>query len=236
MWTPAIGPGGDGRTRRPSPSRARQYTSAASRRRRACFCIPAGPPAGPRASRSLTPTCCAHRSMSRRIIHLTPADRSLVVMPLFHVHGLIGATLSTLASGGAVIVPPRFSASEFWELVREHRATWYSAVPTIHQVLLARADSDGAPRQRDALHPLLFVGAGPGRFGQAGESLWRAGPGSVRDDRSGASGRVQPAAALRAQAGHRRTGHPRSRSRSSTRPAATWRRTLPARWRSAVRT
>ncbi len=76
---------------------------------------------------------------------LTPADRSLIVMPLFHVHGLIGASLSTLASGGAVIVPPRFSASEFWELVREHRATWYSAVPTIHQMLLARADSDGAP-------------------------------------------------------------------------------------------
>jgi len=77
---------------------------------------------------------------------LTPQDRSLVVMPLFHVHGLIGAALSTLASGGAVIVPPRFSASEFWSLAREHGATWYSAVPTIHQVLLARADNDGAPR------------------------------------------------------------------------------------------
>jgi oxalate---CoA ligase len=76
---------------------------------------------------------------------LTAADRSLVVLPLFHGHGLIGATLSTLASGGTVIVPTRFSASEFWKLFREHRATWYSAVPTIHQVLLTRADSDGAP-------------------------------------------------------------------------------------------
>lgn len=76
---------------------------------------------------------------------LTPADRSLVVLPLTHGHGLIGATLSTLASGGSVIVPPRFSASDFWKLFREHRATWYSAVPTIHQVLLERADSDGAP-------------------------------------------------------------------------------------------
>jgi acyl-CoA synthetase (AMP-forming)/AMP-acid ligase II len=77
---------------------------------------------------------------------LTPEDRSLVVMPLFHVHGLIGATLSTLASGGSVIVPPRFSATEFWGLAHDHRATWYSAVPTIHQVLLARAEGDGAPR------------------------------------------------------------------------------------------
>ncbi len=78
---------------------------------------------------------------------LTSADRSLVVMPLFHGHGLIGATLSTLASGGTIILPPRFSASEFWRLFRGQRATWYSAVPTIHQVLLARADSDGAPHR-----------------------------------------------------------------------------------------
>ena len=76
---------------------------------------------------------------------LTPADRSLVVMPLFHGHGLIGAALATLASGGAVIVPPRFSASRFWGSFRQHRATWYSAVPTIHQILLERADADGAP-------------------------------------------------------------------------------------------
>ena len=76
---------------------------------------------------------------------LSSADCSLVVLPLFHGHGLIGAALSTLASGGSVIVPPRFSASEFWKLFREHHATWYTAVPTIHQVLLARADSDGAP-------------------------------------------------------------------------------------------
>jgi oxalate---CoA ligase len=76
---------------------------------------------------------------------LTSADRSLVVMPLFHGHGLIGAALATLASGGAVIVPPRFSASQFWGLFRKHGATWYTAVPTIHEVLLQRADRDGAP-------------------------------------------------------------------------------------------
>ena len=46
---------------------------------------------------------------------LTPDDTSLIVMPLFHVHGLIGATLSTLNSGGTVVVPPRFSASAFWQ-------------------------------------------------------------------------------------------------------------------------
>jgi hypothetical protein len=55
------------------------------------------------------------------------------------------ADQKVIRDGGSVIVPPRFSASEFWKLFREHRATWYSAVPTIHDVLLARADSDGSP-------------------------------------------------------------------------------------------
>jgi acyl-CoA synthetase (AMP-forming)/AMP-acid ligase II len=87
------------------------------------------------------------RSMLNIASHyaLTSADRSLVVMPLFHGHGLIGAALATLASGGAVIVPPRFSASQFWGLFRKHGATWYTAVPTIHEILLQRADRDGAP-------------------------------------------------------------------------------------------
>jgi acyl-CoA synthetase (AMP-forming)/AMP-acid ligase II len=76
---------------------------------------------------------------------LTPADRTLVVLPLFHGHGLIGGALATLASGGAVIVPPRFSASRFWESFRRHGATWYSAVPTIHQILLGHTPAEAAP-------------------------------------------------------------------------------------------
>lgn len=78
---------------------------------------------------------------------LAPDDRTLVVLPLFHGHGLIGAALSTLASGGTAIIPPRFSASHFWESFRKYRATWYTAVPTIHEILLERADSDGASHQ-----------------------------------------------------------------------------------------
>src|SRR5262249_40736527 len=77
---------------------------------------------------------------------LTPRDRSLIVMPLFPVHGLIGATLSTLHTGGAVVVPTRFSAGAFWRMASRYDVTWYSAVPTIHQILLGRADQDNAPR------------------------------------------------------------------------------------------
>jgi acyl-CoA synthetase (AMP-forming)/AMP-acid ligase II len=69
---------------------------------------------------------------------LTPDDVSLCVMPLFHVHGLIASLMATLASGGTVVVPPRFNALGFWRIVREHGVTWYSAVPTMHQLLLAR--------------------------------------------------------------------------------------------------
>ncbi len=78
---------------------------------------------------------------------LSPNDIGLVVMPLFHVHGLMGATLSSFWSGATVVVPPRFSAATFWPAVRAQRVNWYSAVPTIHQILLSRADEDNAPRQ-----------------------------------------------------------------------------------------
>ena len=82
-----------------------------------------------------------------RTYGLTADDTTLVVMPLFHVHGLLGATLSTLLSGGTVVIPPRFSAASFWPAATNHGVTWYSAVPTIHQILLGRADSNGAPRR-----------------------------------------------------------------------------------------
>src|SRR5215475_4291226 len=85
---------------------------------------------------------------------LTPADVSLCVMPLFHVHGLVASTLATFFTGGTVVVPPRFNPLSFWSTVREHRATWYSAVPTIHQVLLARAKAGKRP---EAAKHLRFV-------------------------------------------------------------------------------
>lgn len=72
---------------------------------------------------------------------LTPEDVSLCVMPLFHVHGLVASTLATLHSGGTVAVPNKFNPLSFWRTVRDTGATWYSAVPTIHNLLLSRATS-----------------------------------------------------------------------------------------------
>ena len=73
---------------------------------------------------------------------LTPDDVSLCVMPLFHVHGLVASTLSTLRSGGTVAVPNKFNPLSFWRTVRDTKATWYSAVPTIHNLLLSRAGAE----------------------------------------------------------------------------------------------
>jgi acyl-CoA synthetase (AMP-forming)/AMP-acid ligase II len=73
---------------------------------------------------------------------LSPADVSLCVMPLFHVHGLVASTLSTLQSGGTVVAPQKFNPLSFWRTVRDTGATWYSAVPTIHNLLLSRAGEE----------------------------------------------------------------------------------------------
>jgi acyl-CoA synthetase (AMP-forming)/AMP-acid ligase II len=70
---------------------------------------------------------------------LSADDVSLCIMPLFHIHGLIGSVMSTLLSGGTVVVPAKFNALSFWRTVREHRVTWYSGVPTMHQLLMARS-------------------------------------------------------------------------------------------------
>ena len=76
---------------------------------------------------------------------LTPEDVALCVMPLFHVHGLVASTLATLRTGGTMVVVPRFNPLSFWSTVRDYQATWYSAVPTIHQVLLSRAKAGAKP-------------------------------------------------------------------------------------------
>jgi acyl-CoA synthetase (AMP-forming)/AMP-acid ligase II len=73
-----------------------------------------------------------------RTYRLMPLDVAMCVMPLFHIHGLMASTMATFYSGGTLVVPPAFDAMTFWAVVAEHRATWYSAVPTMHQMLLLR--------------------------------------------------------------------------------------------------
>lgn len=69
-------------------------------------------------------------------------------MPLFHVHGLLAAFLAPLHAGSSAIVPPKFSASEFWPEFIEYKANWYTAVPTIHQILLKNPLPKPVPKIR----------------------------------------------------------------------------------------
>jgi acyl-CoA synthetase (AMP-forming)/AMP-acid ligase II len=80
-----------------------------------------------------------------RHYELTSDDVSFCVMPLFHIHGLVASAFAAMAAGGTVLAPRRFTAHRFWPQARQHGATWLSAGPTLHQMILDRADADGAP-------------------------------------------------------------------------------------------
>jgi len=89
-----------------------------------------------------------------RTLALGPNDRCLNVMPLFHIHGLIAAVLASLGAGGAVWCTPGFNALKFFSWLEEATPTWYTAVPTMHQAILARAE-----RNREIIlrRPLRFI-------------------------------------------------------------------------------
>jgi acyl-CoA synthetase (AMP-forming)/AMP-acid ligase II len=73
-------------------------------------------------------------------LRLSPADACLNIMPLFHIHGLIAAVLSSIAAGGAVICTPGFDALRVFRWLDEERPSWITAVPTMHQAILSRAE------------------------------------------------------------------------------------------------
>ncbi len=87
-------------------------------------------------------------------LRLSPADTSLNLMPLFHIHGLVGVLLASLHAGASVVATPGFSAMRFFRWLEELRPTWYSAVPTMHQAILQRS---GRNLERLAHHSLRLV-------------------------------------------------------------------------------
>ncbi|MCO5559419.1 hypothetical protein L7F22_013019 [Adiantum nelumboides] len=82
---------------------------------------------------------------------LGPTDKTVIILPLFHVHGLMAGLLSSLIAGGTVVLPSsgRFSATKFWDDMKEHGATWYTAVPTVHQILLEKHKAKPEPSYPD---------------------------------------------------------------------------------------
>ncbi len=82
---------------------------------------------------------CASAHNIARSLSLTPEDRCLSLMPLFHIHGLVGSVLSTFASGGSLVATPGFHPLDFYEWMARFAPTWYTAVPTMHQAIVSRA-------------------------------------------------------------------------------------------------
>jgi acyl-CoA synthetase (AMP-forming)/AMP-acid ligase II len=91
----------------------------------------------------IVPLSQANVTASARHIAATlatvPSDVCLNIMPLFHIHGLIAAVLSTLGAGASVSCTPGFNALKFFGWLADVNPTWYTAVPTMHQAILSRA-------------------------------------------------------------------------------------------------
>jgi acyl-CoA synthetase (AMP-forming)/AMP-acid ligase II len=94
---------------------------------------------------------CASAVNVKNSLALTTEDACLNVMPLFHIHGLIAAVSATLRAGARIFCSPGFNALRFFSWVEEAKPTWYTAVPTMHQVILQRAS-----RSKDTVATVPF--------------------------------------------------------------------------------
>ena len=83
---------------------------------------------------------CASAANISDSLALEMGDSCLNIMPLFHIHGLIAAVLSSLRVGASITCTPGFNALQFFLLLKAHEPTWYTAVPTMHQLILSRAE------------------------------------------------------------------------------------------------
>ena len=90
----------------------------------------------------------------RRTLQFNANDCGLNIMPLFHIHGLIAGVLAPLAAGSQVFCTPGFNALKFFAWMDEAKPSWYTAVPTMHQAIVARASKN---LEVIARHPLRFM-------------------------------------------------------------------------------
>ena len=82
----------------------------------------------------------AMAEMGRRALRVGPGDRCLLILPLFHVNGIVVSVLMPLLAGASVAIAERFDPNTFFDAVEQHRPTFFSAVPTIYTLLAALPD------------------------------------------------------------------------------------------------
>ena len=93
---------------------------------------------------------------------LSSEDRFLIVLPLHHVNSTT-MSLATLIAGGTIILASRYSASRFWDMISDHRATITSVVPTVLHDLLGRKSppAGGAKSRNLSSLKRILVGSAP---------------------------------------------------------------------------
>ncbi len=88
---------------------------------------------------------------------LKPNDRALCVLQLYHINGQMVTVMGPLVSGSSVVMPNKFSVSEFWGMIDDHNCTWFSVVPTIIAYLLEQSERlKEAPRDAASRPQLRF--------------------------------------------------------------------------------
>ena len=83
---------------------------------------------------------CTSAKNINHTLNLNRIDRCINIMPLFHIHGIVCLLLSSLFSGSSIFPSPGFDALKFFSWVKKFSPSWYSAVPTMHQAILMRAN------------------------------------------------------------------------------------------------
>jgi long-chain acyl-CoA synthetase len=77
-------------------------------------------------------------------LHFTENDRLLTIMPLFHMNAVSVTTMSALYAGGSTVISPKFSASQFWQIISDYQVTSFGSVATMLSILL-NTYPDGVP-------------------------------------------------------------------------------------------
>ena len=142
---------------------------------------------------------CASATNIRNTLKLTADDRNLVIMPLFHIHGLIAALAAPLSAGGEVCCSPGFNALKFFAWLDEVKPVVHRRPDDAPGDCCARRTTRNHCAAPAALHPVVVAALPPGHRRSSPRSACRSS--GVRHDGSSAPDGEQSAAARGAEPG-----------------------------------
>lgn len=92
-------------------------------------------------------------------LEITPDDKALAALPMFHVFCLTVIVNAPLLRGATIVILPKFSPQDVFDLVPKHRVSIFAGVPTMYNFLLQTAMK--VPAYTSALnHVRIFVSGG----------------------------------------------------------------------------